>query len=283
MEKLTNTRPSEGMVRRISRRLSHKTLLVDPNASDVDKQAAVMQARPSGLYEHFRRGLLEYHSEVRAALPVSLSCQAWCIPRTPRLARPGTTIHQAIRFKSHSHQNEREYIEACRETECLQVLQPHVAEIWRLTYVTPPPTNPRTFVVLLLSRELQSEGERCFMNISLPFDHPGCVEKHGEEKSRVRGKYVSVERVREIEGGAKVEWRMSTSSDAGGESATSPSLLYPCLVRLLGVLGEADLRQRSPLHHQLLPSQQYLRRRAQFPQVDDEAVQLVSFCMSQLE
>ena len=63
-------------------------------------------------------------------------------------------------------QNEREYIEACRETECLQVFQPHVAEVWRLTYVTPPPTNPRTFVVLLLSRELKSEpiGERSFMN-----------------------------------------------------------------------------------------------------------------------
>lgn len=58
------------------------------------------------------------------------------------------------------------YIEACRESECIQVLQPHVAEIWRLTYVTPPPTSPRTFVVLLLSRELVSapHGERCFMN-----------------------------------------------------------------------------------------------------------------------
>lgn len=46
------------------------------------------------------------------------------------------------------------------------MLQPHVAEIWRLTYVTPPPTSPRTFVVLLLSRELVSapHGERCFMN-----------------------------------------------------------------------------------------------------------------------
>ncbi|RSH93358.1 hypothetical protein EHS25_007714 [Saitozyma podzolica] len=147
------------------------------NVSEVERQAAVMTSQPHGLYERFRRGLLEYHSE-----------------------------------------NEREYIESCRETQCLQVFQPHVAEVWRLTYVTPPPTNPRTFVVLLLSRELKIEplGERCFMNISLPFEHPECAAKTGEEKSRVRGKYVSVERVRELEDGEKVEWKMATSSDAGG-------------------------------------------------------------------
>jgi hypothetical protein len=47
--------------------------------------------------------------------------------------------------------------------------------------------------------------------------HPDCPEKTGGEKSRVRGKYVSVERVREMEGGTQVEWKMATSSDAGGE------------------------------------------------------------------
>ncbi|WVQ79236.1 hypothetical protein IAT38_001332 [Cryptococcus sp. DSM 104549] len=142
-----------------------------------ERQAVVMSTTPEGIYERFRRGLLEYHSE-----------------------------------------NEREYIEACRETECLHVYKKHVAEVWRLTYKTPPPTNPRTFVVLLLSRELITEprGEREFMNISLPFVHPDCPEKKGAEKGRVRGKYVSVERVREIKGGKEVEWRMATSSDAGG-------------------------------------------------------------------
>lgn len=47
----------------------------------------------------------------------------------------------------------------------------------------------------------------------------------GEEKSRVRGKYVSVERVREIDDGKQVEWRMATSSDAGGR------FLFPFLAR----------------------------------------------------
>ncbi|OWZ66749.1 hypothetical protein AYX15_02071 [Cryptococcus neoformans] len=149
----------------------------DGNVPEGTRQAQVMSSTPQGLYERFRRGLLEYHS-----------------------------------------QNEREYIQACRETECLHVYKKHVAEVWRLTYKTPPPTNPRTFVVLLLSRELISEphGERAFMNISLPFSHPGCMEKKGNESKRVRGKYVSVERVQEMDKGKQVEWRMATSSDAGG-------------------------------------------------------------------
>jgi hypothetical protein len=51
--------------------------------------------------------------------------------------------------------------------------------------------------------------------VSIPFTHPGCPEKQGEEKARVRGKYVSVELVKEHPDGS-VEWRMATSSDAGG-------------------------------------------------------------------
>ncbi|WVN86851.1 uncharacterized protein L203_102025 [Cryptococcus depauperatus CBS 7841] len=151
--------------------------IMEPNVSEEERQAKVMSTPPHDLYERFRRGLLEYHSE-----------------------------------------NEREYIESCRETECLHVYKKHVAEVWRLTYKTPPPTNPRTFVVLLLSRELITSppGERSFMNISLPFVHPDCPEKKGGEKGRVRGKYVSVERVKELEGGRQVEWSMVTSSDAGG-------------------------------------------------------------------
>jgi hypothetical protein len=53
--------------------------------------------------------------------------------------------------------------------------------------------------------------------VSLPFEHPDCPPKQGAESSRVRGKYVSVERVSERAGGAEVDWRMATSSDAGGE------------------------------------------------------------------
>jgi hypothetical protein len=53
--------------------------------------------------------------------------------------------------------------------------------------------------------------------VSLPFDHPACPPKTGSEAHRVRGRYVSVERVLEKAQGEEVEWRMATSSDAGGE------------------------------------------------------------------
>ncbi|KLT43118.1 hypothetical protein CC85DRAFT_259215 [Cutaneotrichosporon oleaginosum] len=164
------------LMRSLSKRLSHDGRRPSADLDEVARQARVMSQHPRGIYEHFRRGLLEYHSE-----------------------------------------HERDYIESCRETECLAVLVPHVAEVWRLTYVTPAPTSPRTFVVLLLSRELAvaPHGQRRFMNISLPFAHPECPEKRGPEKARVRGKYVSVERVRELDEG-RTEWRMATSSDAGG-------------------------------------------------------------------
>ncbi|KAI9632257.1 uncharacterized protein MKK02DRAFT_20263 [Dioszegia hungarica] len=116
-------------------------------------------------------------------------------------------------------QHEQEYIEALKESDRLQVFQPKVAEVWRLAFKTPPPSTPRTFVILLLTKETKPDprGERAFINISIPFHHPDCVPKEGKEKSRVRGKYVSVERIQETEGGRSVEWRMATSSDAGGD------------------------------------------------------------------
>lgn len=53
-------------------------------------------------------------------------------------------------------------------------------------------------------------------SVSLPFDHPDFPENQGSEKSFARGKYVSVERVKEVQSGNFVEWRMATASDAGG-------------------------------------------------------------------
>ena len=182
------------------------------------------------------------------------------------------------------------------------MLQPHVAEVWRLTYVTPPPTSPRTFVVLLLSRELVTEeGKRSFMNsesilggsftfvslgasciiervcdkleavtgqplsldlegdtvtltaVSIPFAHPSCIEKQGAEKSRVRGKYVSVERVTEKAGGQEVEWRMTTSSDAGGKSCFFSYLLSIPLEEVA-----AYTRQHTPLRDERFLARQHL-------------------------
>lgn len=76
------------MVRRMSRRLSRRpeqgegegvqahegSGSVVPEETkketEMERQARVMGTRPEGIYERFRRGLLEYHSEV--------SCGRWC-------------------------------------------------------------------------------------------------------------------------------------------------------------------------------------------------------------
>ncbi|KAJ9095240.1 hypothetical protein QFC21_005606 [Naganishia friedmannii] len=134
-------------------------------------------ANTSAVYDYFRNGLLVDHSE-----------------------------------------QERQYIESCMESERLQVFREAEAEGLHCRISKGrPPTSPRTFVFLLLTRELESTtGSRIFMNISVPFDHPLCLSKQVNEKNRVRGRYISVECVREIEVGDKVEWLMATSSDAGG-------------------------------------------------------------------
>lgn len=109
------------------------------------------------------------------------------------------------------------------------------------------PTNPRTFVILLVTVALPYEGQsdipsstsskeptavkpnRSFMVISVPFSHPSCPPRQGPESKRVRGRYCSVEVVRELPPSGhghghgddddeenRIQWRMATTSDAGG-------------------------------------------------------------------
>ena len=51
-----NINIAKSLTRRVSQVFAHK--------EEKDKQAAIMKTAPTGLYERFRRGLLEYHSEV---------------------------------------------------------------------------------------------------------------------------------------------------------------------------------------------------------------------------
>ena len=53
-----------GIARRFSSKPANGRPAVEVEATEVERQAAVMSTAPSGLYERFRRGLLEYHSEV---------------------------------------------------------------------------------------------------------------------------------------------------------------------------------------------------------------------------
>ena len=53
-----------GLISNLTRKLSRRGSQQNNGAEGRDAVAATANARPSGLYERFRRGLLEYHSEV---------------------------------------------------------------------------------------------------------------------------------------------------------------------------------------------------------------------------
>jgi hypothetical protein len=60
----THTNESvKSITQRLSRKASHGKS-APPHKTEVERQAGVMATKPQGLYERFRRGLLEYHSEV---------------------------------------------------------------------------------------------------------------------------------------------------------------------------------------------------------------------------
>jgi hypothetical protein len=69
----------------------------------------------------------------------------------------------------------------------------------------------------------------------------------------VRGKYVSVERVSEAANGAEVDWRMATSSDAGGESPV------PFVSSVMESNDQAISHGSSPtLHYRVVSPKMYL-------------------------
>ncbi|KAJ3995456.1 hypothetical protein F5050DRAFT_1808672 [Lentinula boryana] len=87
--------------------------------------------------------------------------------------------------------------------------------IWSLYYKFPPPVSPRVFTELQITR--LSESPRTGIVISIPIDlsSPEDTELAKMEEKGVKGRYVSIERIVELEDGS-TEWRMATSSTPGG-------------------------------------------------------------------
>ncbi|KAK7054668.1 hypothetical protein VNI00_003131 [Paramarasmius palmivorus] len=75
-------------------------------------------------------------------------------------------------------------------------------EIWTLHYKFPPPLSSRVFTVLQVTRLKETNRER---HLS------GDQDLQKLEEKGVKGRYVSVERLLELENG-NTEWRMATSS-----------------------------------------------------------------------
>ncbi|KAG6376205.1 hypothetical protein JVT61DRAFT_2180 [Boletus reticuloceps] len=86
--------------------------------------------------------------------------------------------------------------------------------IWTLYYTFPPPVSPRVFTVLQTVHLVESSPKSGII-VSVPIDLSADEELAKIEEKGVKGRYVSVERLLELEDG-KVEWRMATSSSPGG-------------------------------------------------------------------
>ncbi|KAL0946697.1 hypothetical protein HGRIS_012884 [Hohenbuehelia grisea] len=115
--------------------------------------------------------------------------------------------------------NEKEFIPDIKKVTLVKQISPSQS-IWTVYYTFPPPVSPRVFTVLQVTK-LSDSLPRTGTIVSIPIDlsSPEDTELAKLEEKGVKGRYVSVERIRELEDG-KVEWRMATSSTPGGSIPT---------------------------------------------------------------
>lgn len=110
---------------------------------------------------------------------------------------------------------EKEFIHEIQKVTKVKELSP-TASIWTLYYTFTPPVSPRVFTVVQVVR-LQETKPRTGIIVSLSIDlsSKGDEELAKLEEKGVKGRYVSVERIKELDNG-NTEWRMATSSTPGG-------------------------------------------------------------------
>jgi len=112
-------------------------------------------------------------------------------------------------------QNEIKFIDQIKKVAEVKQIS-STQSIWSMYYTFPPPVSPRVFTVLQVTYVSQSSPKTGII-VSIPIDlsGPGDEELAKLEEKGTKGRYVSVERLLELENG-KVEWRMATSSSPGG-------------------------------------------------------------------
>jgi len=112
--------------------------------------------------------------------------------------------------------NEKEYIPEIKKATLLRTISP-TQSIWSLYYKLTPPVSNRVFTVL---QTVHLEGgengtPREGWIISIPVDVSEDPEMKAKEEKSVKGRYCSVELIKESKDGL-VEWSMATSSTPGG-------------------------------------------------------------------
>jgi len=108
--------------------------------------------------------------------------------------------------------NEKEFIPSVKNATLLKSIS-STSSIWALHYTFPPPVSSRLFTIL--QANYLDEEARTGIIVSIPVDVSSDAELVKLEGKGVRGRYVSVEYLKELEGG-KVIWQMATSSNPGG-------------------------------------------------------------------
>ncbi|KAG8959202.1 hypothetical protein FRC03_008288 [Tulasnella sp. 419] len=111
-------------------------------------------------------------------------------------------------------ENEQQYMPELNRVTQLKVIEPGVTEIWSFHYTFSPPFSPRTFTALITCH-LEAVAPRQGWIITVPVSLTSAQELKALEEKGTRGRYVSVERILELEDGT-VEWRMATQSTPGG-------------------------------------------------------------------
>jgi hypothetical protein len=109
------------------------------------------------------------------------------------------------------------------------------AAIWTMCYTFTPPISPRVFTVLKVTHLEETSPRTGLVLLQYKCDLPLCLSLFRSyivgipvdltvsgsedllkfEESGVKGRYVSIDRLMELEDG-RTEWRMATSSTPGG-------------------------------------------------------------------
>jgi len=116
----------------------------------------------------------------------------------------------------HNHsENEKEYIKVIKKATLVRKISA-TQEIWTMYYEFPSfGVSPRVFTVLQIIHYDESSSPRTALFVSIPIDLSSDPELAKLEEKGVKGRYVSVESIKQLPNG-NTEWRMATSSTPGG-------------------------------------------------------------------
>ncbi|KAF8912105.1 hypothetical protein CPB84DRAFT_1742733 [Gymnopilus junonius] len=141
------------------------------------------------------------------------------------------------KLSNNKAENELQFIHEIQKVNKIKEISP-TANIWTLYYTFMPPVSPRVFTVVQVAHLSESKPRTgLIVSLSIDLSSKEDEELHVLEEKGTKGRYVSVERVLELEDG-NTEWRMATSSTPGGsipnflvESTMAKKIASVCLYR----------------------------------------------------